>query len=401
MISVQEAEQFILKNVSLLNPIAISIHDLETRTLYESHYADRPYPPFHRVTMDGIAIQTESTDLNWQIQAVQKAGETPYTLLNAKHAIEIMTGSVVPHGTNAVIRYEDLLIKDQVACLKEKLPLRPYMNIHLQGSDSQEGALLIEAGNPCSAPQLGVLASIGKEKLLAIRLPKVAIISTGDELVALGANPNPQQIRRSNSYALKFALRSFGIRDISLYESKDSLTEMRTIISEALVSHDLLLISGGVSAGKFDWAPQAFEDLAIHKIFHRVRQKPGKPLWFGMSQKGQVVFGLPGNPQSSLVCFYRYISLALAKLMGRKQVERKIYAKLRPMTSPSLVPNLVNFIPVHTVFDEQGCIYAEPIPHQGSGDFINLAKSDGFIEIPENDDLANHKAYPLYLWQKL
>lgn len=401
MISVQEAERFIFDSISQLAPIEISIHELTTQTLYESHYADRPYPPFHRVTMDGIAIQTGSLNRQWQIQGLQKAGDLPQTLQNREHAIEIMTGSVLPHASNAVIRYEDLVLKEHVAHLKEKLPLQAHMNIHLQGSDCEEGALLIEAGTRCSAAQLGVLASIGKEKVLAIRLPKVAVISTGDELVAIGESPKPQQIRRSNSYALKYALSSYGIREISLYETKDSLDEMRRVIDEALSTHDLILISGGVSAGKFDWAPQALADLAIHKIFHKVRQKPGKPLWFGMNSDNKIVFGLPGNPQSTLVCFYRYITLALSKLMGRNKIGSKIYAKLKPAKAPNLVANLVNFVPVCVSFDEQACIYAEPVLHQGSGDFVNLAKSDGFIELAENEEFVHHKAYPLYLWQNL
>ncbi len=399
MISSQEADQLISSHVNPLNFIDTSLYDCSFKTLSEDCYADRPYPPFHRVAMDGIAIKATFHQEVWTLQDFQKAGDEAKTLIDSKYAIEIMTGSVLPHGCDAVIRYEDIDIHNNIVKLKSPLNLTSFTNIHKQGVDCSEGSLLVEKGACLSAPIIAVLASIGKTRFMTTRLPRVAVISTGDELVEPEQVPSCQHIRRSNSHALKFALKSFGCSEVSLYDSKDSSLEMLALFDKVLQSYDLILVTGGVSAGKYDYVPTVLEELGVRKVFHKIRQKPGKPLWFGTSRLGKPVFGLPGNPQSSLICFYRYVSLALAKLFGKPEKSFQLYGKIRQKLS--LTPHLTHFLPVHVSCDETGSIYADIIPHQGSGDFISLAKGDGFIEIPENDDLANDKAYPIYLWRNL
>ncbi len=396
MISVEEASALISSQVRPLYSRSVLLSQLaKHHTLLDRFYADRPYPPFDRVMMDGIAVDLRYERSTWKIQCVQRAGDQRVKL-HEDQAIEIMTGAVLPEHANAVIRYEDLRIEGDVAQLLEPIRKTPFMNVHRMGSDCWAGDCVVREDSSLTAAQIGVLASIGQTELRAVSSPKIAIVGTGDELVDPSGVPSAVQIRASNIYALRFACQSLGCPDTSIFLCKDSPEDMFSLFQEALQNHDLLIISGSVSKGKFDFAPAVLSDLGVKNVFHRVRQKPGKPLWFGLSENEKPVFGLPGNPQSSLVCFYRYVALAIDKLMARTQ-KKNFYSRLANKL-PRRVPDLTHFIPVRVSIDEQAVFSAEVIDNQGSGDFINFAKADGFIEIPAGDEEVPGTVYKVYIW---
>lgn len=253
---------------------------------------------------------------NFSIEGCQRAGEAALSLKNNKSCIEVMTGAVLPIGTDCVIRYEDVIIKDQIANVDKNLKIEKFQNIHQKGSDCRAGGELVPCNTLLRSPQWAVAASIGKSEVLVKRTPKIALVSTGDELVEVDQIPKDYQIRRSNIYSMISSLHSRGFMDLTLNHLPDSQEEILKTLSQLLENHDILILTGGVSMGKFDFIPQCLADLKVKEIFHKVRQRPGKPFWFGVRDDKTTVFGLPGNPVSSLICLHRYILPTLSRAMG-------------------------------------------------------------------------------------
>jgi molybdopterin molybdotransferase len=339
--------------------------------LAENIVADRDFPPFNRVAMDGIAIRS-SDAIDFKIEVTQYAGELQKTLQNSKNCIEVMTGAVLPLGCDTVIRYEDIDIQEVegVKYAKITIPfneIKVGQNVHPQGSDRKVGDLLLRKGLKISPPEIAVKASVGKDKVLVENPPRVAVISTGDELVEITTNPGPYQIRMSNSYMLAGALAQVGIK-ANLFHLRDDKELLFNKLKEILANHDILLLSGGVSAGKKDFVPEILTDLGVKKLFHKVAQKPGKPFWFGKSEEGKTVFALPGNPVSTFLCFCKYF---LNQKKEEAILDKNIYFK----------PDLTYFVPVKTYFQE-GKMMANPLEGSGSADFANLTDCDGFVELP-------------------
>lgn len=400
MISVTEAEQLIVSHLSPLDSFRLPIAKLGSHILREPCYADRPYPPFHRVAMDGIAIKFNPAQRAWSIQDIQKAGEAPKYLKSDAYCLETMTGSVLPDNCDSIVRYEDLDLRDGVAYLKTGVEIKVGSNIHRLGSDCSKNELLIESGRLINAPLTGILAATGYDTLSLSRMPRVAIVGTGDELVPVHETPAPHQIRASNILALNVAAASLGIHEITMLNIRDDVEAMRETFGNLLETHDMLLLTGGVSAGKFDCVPELLSSLNVRKVFHKVRQKPGKPLWFGIGERQQTVFGLPGNPQSALVCFVRYVIGALRVLVASKRPACEMRVQLK---SASLIKanNLTQFIPVRLSQDDNATLFASPMIHQGSGDFVALAHSDGFLELAETSLPHEGGVYLFFPWRSL
>ena len=254
--------------------------------------------------------------------------------------------------------------------------LSQWQSVHLQGADAKEAEELLQPGQLLAPSEVALLSSVGKAMVSVFSFPRVAIISTGDELVEIHDHPSPWQIRRSNSYALQSALREMG-SDATCFHLKDEKSAMEKSLSKILADFDVLILSGGVSKGKFDFVPDVLEEIGIRRLFHQVSQRPGKPFWFGISGGGKVAFALPGNPVSTFMCFYRYIKPWVLKSLG---------AEVRPSFAIlsqdySFGPALTYFLQV-TVTNESGRMTAQPIPGGGSGDFANLKKVTGFLELP-------------------
>ncbi len=323
MISVHDALTMILETVSPLAGERVGLLQAVGRVLTEEIRSEREVPPFANSAMDGYAVRWEdvrdaSADqpVALTIQEVIQAGAVPAQAVTTGTASKIMTGAVIPPGADTVIRVEDT--KEHDGRVRIKRQERPGTHIRANGEDIRRGQMVLEKGRVLRPADIGVLASIGRSTVLVRQRPRVAILSTGNELVEVDEVLRPGQIVNSNAYALAAAVQKAGCQPVPLEIARDTLEEIRTALNEA-VRHDVVLSTGGVSVGDFDFVKAAMDELGIRRLFWQVAQKPGKPLTFGLLRE-RPYFGLPGNPVSALVCFYLYVHPALARMRGQEKL---------------------------------------------------------------------------------
>ncbi|ELR70021.1 Molybdopterin biosynthesis protein MoeA [Fulvivirga imtechensis AK7] len=362
----------------------------------EDVYADRDFPPFNRVMMDGIAIDShewEKGRREYTIEGIQTAGSPQAVLSDSKNCLEVMTGAMLPQGTDVVIRYEDVTVEGKKALIDLE-EIKVLQNIHLKGTDRKAGDVLMSKSQVLSPAEIAVLATVGKSKVKVAKHLRIAIVSTGDELVDIEDTPNPYQIRKSNVYALGAALADLRHKT-NIFHIKDEKQVLTSELKVILAEHDVVILSGGVSKGKKDYVPEVLSSLGVEKYFHGVKQRPGKPFWFGKHNSGTAVFALPGNPVSTFMCFYKYVVAYLNASYGKKGKQAK--AKL---AAPfSFAPELSYFLQVKVVY-AGGELQAEPVVGRGSGDLANLLEADAFLELPP--DRAQFEAgevFPLYTYR--
>jgi molybdopterin molybdotransferase len=280
--------------------------------------------------------------------------------------------------------------------VKQKLKERGQ-NIHPKGANRQKGTVLVEEGALLGSAEIAVAATVGKSMLNVTAPPRVAVISTGDELVDIDSDPLPQQIRRSNVYAISAALREVGT-NAELFHLQDEKGLIFEELGDILEQFDVLILSGGVSKGKLDYIPEVLEKRGVRKKFHKVRQRPGKPFWFGTSDKA-VVFALPGNPVSSFMCYYRYIQPWMKKQLGAKS---NTVLRARLTEDFTFNKKLTYFLQVKIQGGKNGILEALPVKGKGSSDFANLCRGDGFMELPEHQSYFQAgESFPLYLYRSL
>ena len=391
MISVHEASNIVMNHLGNFAHETVPLGQSIGRVLKEDILADQPFPSFDRVMMDGIAINAEgweSSDKTFPIQGTQPAGTPKLVLNKIDHCIEVMTGAVLPENTNVVIPYEDLGIQDGIAVVNLS-SISPWKNIHRLGTDRKASELILNQGIIISPAEIASLAAVGKSEVVVTKLPKTAIISTGDELVEVHEIPEPHQIRKSNTHALHASLGQMGIIPdaIHLPDQRDEVINQLTTITN---KYEVIILSGGVSKGKKDYIPEALEIIGVEKFFHRVKQRPGKPFWFGATNTA-TFFALPGNPVATFLCFYKYVKpWLLASLTGNSSPTTRM-AELT--SSFEFKPPLTHFVQVKISYKNER-LMATPIPGHGSGDFTNLNNADGFIELPEGK--SQFKAGELY-----
>ena len=397
MISVQEALQTILNNTQDFGVEEIPFLESVGRTLKEDILADRDFPPFNRVSMDGIAINQEyfkEGNRDFKIEGVQAAGEVQKTMEVASNCMEVMTGAVLPENTDTVIRYEDIVIENGIATIQVE-KITGNQNVHQKGKDRSQGDLLIPKNRIITAAEIGVIATVGKATVKVAKTPKVMIVSTGDELVEVSETPLAHQIRRSNAFTLVSLLERLNIQAETSHITDDKKL-LKQKISGYLNEYDVLLFSGAVSKGKFDFLPEVLEELGVEKLFHRVTQRPGKPFWFGRSaslsnanQDGvervekdktnnTVVFAFPGNPISTYVNCLVYFYPWFAKSVGFELKEETVILG----EDVSFKSQLTYFLQVR-IDIKFGHLVAFPIKGNGSGDLASLVEADGFIELPK------------------
>ncbi|MBK5279729.1 MAG: molybdopterin molybdotransferase MoeA [Bacteroidia bacterium] len=392
MISVQDATAIILSHLFKSKTKEVELSEAVGRILGEPVVADRDFPPFNRVSMDGIAINSKALEAGQKefiLVGTQAAGMPPIKLKNRNDAIEVMTGAVLPDGADTVIRYEDVVITDNKAKITV-FELTAGQNIHRQAQDAKQNQVLLSPGLKISPAEVALFATVGKSKVQVFNFPKTAIVSTGDELVDIDKIPLAHQIRRSNDAALQAALMGLGCHAYKFHLT-DSKEQLMNKLTKILQDHELIILSGGVSKGKFDFVPEVLETLGIKKLFHQVSQKPGKPFWFGKSDQ-HTVFALPGNPVSTYMCFYRYIKPWLTKSMGLEQVNSQAILA----SDYAFKPGLTYFLQVKTI-NEAGKLIAYPIEGGGSGDFANLKDINGFLELPlEKSEFKAGEIFPYH-----
>ena len=399
MLTPAEADLLIGQHLQCLPIESLPLAQCAGAVLRENVYAERDQPPFDRVAMDGIALLSEAVTQGtraFRIRGTQAAGDPPLKLPVSADCIEVMTGAVLPVGCDCVVPVEELSVADGVASLAPGARVEPWHNVHRRGSDTRQGALLLAAGMRLRAPEVAIAASAGMARIRVSSQPMLAVISTGNELVEPGEPVLAHQVRRSNAYAIVCALREQGFQRVADDHIPDDHDELRARLRFHLETHDVLVLSGGVSMGRFDLVPKVLEELGVRAIFHKVAQRPGKPLWFGMAPSGAAVFGLPGNPVSTLVCLRRYVLPALFASLGQQPAPPE---RIAVGASVSVTPPLAFFLPVRLEQDDWGRTWAMPAPTNGSGDFTALAGTDGFVEVPPGPN-----TYPkgfvtrLYCW---
>lgn len=402
MIQVNEAVRAISEEIKSGRGWNALVHEVDLEScvglvLREDLVADRPHPPFHRVAMDGVAInhlEYQRGQRQFSISGCQRAGAPPTHPKGPEYGIEVMTGAVLPDGADTVIPFEKFKLENGIGLLGEGVLLGD--NIHRMGADFPEGAKLVDAGTILTSGHIAVAATCGRAKLKVSQLPRIAIVSTGDEIVGVTDDPMPYQIRGSNVLGLKSLLSGLG--EIKRFHIGDDPGQLTNGLKEILRDYDVLVLSGGVSEGKFDLVPMCLEEIGVKKIFHKINQKPGKPMWFGVGPERQLVFGLPGNPVSTMICAQRYVLPALYLALGAQAI-RPWYAKFSGKDSLKKSARTY-FCPVKVRKEPLGELWADPISYGGSGDPRALIDGDGFLEISPLEDVTSAaNAFPLYLWR--
>ncbi|SIT02165.1 molybdopterin molybdochelatase [Chryseobacterium ureilyticum] len=394
MITVQQAEDIILSQTQNFGKEEISYNHALGRVLAENLNADRDLPPFDRPTVDGIAIHYDTYEKgvrSFTVKAIQSAGEPSISIDSEEECIEIMTGAALDHSVDTVIRYEDISINEGIATIN--IDIKKGQNIHLRGRDKKEGEVLVNANQIITPAIIGIASSIGKTLILVNKLPKIVIISTGDEMVSPESVPSPYQLRRSNGITIQSVVKKYNIEADTLHLN-DDYEEIKKELSRCINQYDVLLMSGGVSMGKFDYLPKVCEELGIEKLFHKIKQRPGKPFWFGKNKDQKLVFAFPGNPVSVFMCLHRYFIPWLEKSLEISGVSPMFAVLQNDIDFPFA---LQYFAQVKLGVNELGQITAESVNTNGSGDFSHLADTNAFIELPlEQNSFKKGEVYKVW-----
>ena len=394
LISVSKAENLLHEALPASKSTAIPLIEANGHVLAMDIKAERDYPPFDRITKDGIAITRASFTGEGQYMGLSgyaQAGKPQAVLEDAGMVIEVATGAPLPQGADAVIPYEEINKQADGVILNAK-QVRSGQNIHQQGSDCKGGAIIIKKGAIIGSPEIAILGSNGIQSVSVYAKPRIAIITTGDELVATDAKVEPHQLRRSNDVMLQAALQGHGFTNILCSHILDDAAQLHAGFAKLLDAADVVLISGGVSKGTYDLVPDVLKKLAVKNIFHGVCQRPGKPMWFG-KKANTLVFGLPGNPVSALTCTLRYVIPVLKKISGRigPFIDYKTLGEAVDVDVAFTV-----FLPVKANSNNE----VVSVPHNGSGDFASLSDSSGFIELPsETKHFYAGERYPFISWR--
>jgi molybdopterin molybdotransferase len=393
------AEKLIGSHLACLPIESLPLAQCAGAVLRENVYAERDQPPFDRVMMDGVALASSAAAdglRRFLLQGTQAAGDAPLSLVSSSHCIEVMTGAVLPPGCDSVVPVEQTRQADGQVELAAGVRPVPWACVARRGSDCAQGALLLASGNVLHAPEVAVAASAGMSRIRVSSQPAIMVVSTGNELVEPGDPIAPHQIRRSNAYGVAAALRQRGFQRVADDHLPDDARLLRERLRLHMDTHEVLILSGGVSMGRFDLVPGVLADLGVQCVLHGVAQRPGKPMWFGTSTEGHAVFALPGNPVSTLVCVIRYVVPALYGAMGMppKHIERVALA-----SALAWQPSLTGFMPVRLSHDDWARLWAVPCPTHNSGDFSALALTDGFVELPPGPaELAKGHVARLFRW---
>jgi molybdopterin molybdotransferase len=386
MISVEEALEILLSNLPARKVERISFRDALGRVLAEDLAATSDIPPFHRSSMDGYAVRAAdvaSPPVELNVVGESRAGGELPGNLKAGEAIAIMTGAPVPEGADAVQAVEQVEIMDGGRKVRILKPASEKENIAPRGSEARAGKVVLAAGHRVGPAEMAVMATFGYCDVKVYERPRVAIFATGDELVEVDRAPQPGQIRNSNAYCLASQLRLMGLEADYLGIVRDDLEELRRKMLLGL-ERDVLIITGGVSMGEYDFVRQVFQDLGLEILFSKVAIKPGKPTVFARKSE-KLVFGLPGNPISALITFECFVRPALGRLCGMTAPELprmrgELLADMRQS------PGRTAFMPAWVLWQDDGW-KVEPLSWKSSADIIGFTGANATFIFPKNRDL--------------
>jgi len=390
MISVEAALEIILSEIKPLGMERINVFSSLGRVLGEDIFASTDNPPWDNSAMDGYAlkaIDTKTASKNKPIilKVIEDlpAGYTAKKTIKKGEAIRIMTGAPIPKGADAVLMVEDtekIEIRGQGSGVRILKEAKLGDNIRKGGEDFRKGDLVLTKGATIRPAEIGMLAAVGKPMVYVHQRPKVAVLSTGDELVEIDETPAGGKIRNSNSYAIAAQVRACDAIPVQLGIARDNKENLREKL-EAGLTADCIISSGGVSVGDFDFVKYVLKEMGSVMRFWKVAMKPGKPLAFGVI-RGKPAFGLPGNPISSMVAFEQFAMPAILKMMGKKEVFKRVFYALltKPIKKKSGRLHFVRGV----LEQKNGKFYATPLEGQGSGILSTMVKANCLIVLPED-----------------
>lgn len=399
MLSTREASKAIAESIADFGVEDVLLDIACGRILRQSVKAERDQPPFDRVTMDGIALDygaLSSGARKFTISGTQHAGDPVQTLEDKGACIEIMTGAVMPVGADCVIPVERISVDSGVAEVEADYTASQNQFVHTQGSDHAKGTEVLSPGVVIKPMDVAIVASCGLKSVSVGNQPVVGVISTGNELIPPGQSISEYQVRLSNGPALVAMLQNqgFGLCEHEhLVDEPDLLTKS---LAAQLDKSDVLILSGGVSMGKADYVPKVLAGLGVKVIFHKISQRPGLPMWFGMGPNKQAVFALPGNPVSTLVCCRQYVLPALFLASGRPARSPEAALLSEDVT---FNPNLTCFLPASISNNSDAALVAQPVMTNTSGDFTALHGTDGYVELDKDkSEFPKDTIVPLHRW---
>jgi molybdopterin molybdotransferase len=396
MISVDQALTHVLEHAAPLPAVRVPVAESLGLALAEDVTSDVDSPPFDKSIVDGYAVvAADLIEGNARLQIVEEvtAGALPTRPIVRDQATRIMTGAPIPAGCDAVVMVEQTRVvpsaKNDGSQYVEVsgARLKPGQNILRRGAAMRAGDVVLSVGHVIRPAEVGLLCEVGRADVLAVRRPTVAVLPTGNEIIPHTAMPRGGQIRNTNGPMLAAAVERAGGEPRDLGVARDEPGELRWLVGRGLEA-DVLLLSGGVSAGILDLVPQALAELGVRQVFHKVQFKPGKPLWFGVFESGgrnRLVFGLPGNPVSSLVCFEMFVRPAIGRLAGRAHADMRrgqgvltsefAHRGDRPTYHPARLT------------EGEGRTAIQPLAWQGSADLRGLAEANGLVHFPPGERL--------------
>ena len=398
MVEVREALALVLGECAPFRPEPFALEDALGLVLAEDAISDVDSPPFTKSLMDGFAVRAlDLPDGTGMLRIVEEvtAGRVPTRPVGAGEATRIMTGAPIPAGADSVVRIEECEIDAAAGTVRVVAPpFKPGTNVIEQGMALRRGERILPAGRLLRPQELGALAELGSPRVQARRRPRVAVLATGDELVPISATPGPGQIRNSNETMLVAQIRRAGAEPVALGIARDHRDELAEKIREGL-RHDVLVLSGGVSAGVLDLVPSELASAGVRQVFHRVNVKPGKPVWYGRSASCHV-FGLPGNPVSSMVCFELFTRPAIRRLMGfDRAAPQPIRARLAAAhvargDRPTYHPSRLQWTDTGPVVD--------PVVWQGSSDLRATVEASAMALFPHEGTYRAGDVVEVYCW---
>ncbi len=389
MIPVPEAIELIRRETRALDALRVSLEESVGRVLREDVVADSDLPPFNRAQMDGFAVRSNDTlcmPAELTIVGESVAGRGFDSEVSAREAVRIMTGARVPEGADAVQRVESTKESDGVVSILEKT--ETGLNIVRKGEEVRAGQKVFQAGEPVNEHTISTLASFGYAEVAVGSSPRVSILSTGSEIVPVDATPERDQIRNSNSSMLRALCRKFGATPSVRPHAEDDLEGLKAAISAALAENpDVLIITGGVSVGDYDFTKPALRELGADIVFEKVSLKPGKPTVFA-KLGGTLIFGLPGNPVSVAVTFYLFVCGALLAMQGARETAlREGFAIASKDFKGAKERDC--YLPVSLTTDLQGHVIIDTLRFAGSSNFIAFARAEALLFIPKGTMVEN------------
>ena len=354
----------------------VRVLDADGRILAEAIHADRDYPPFARSARDGFAVKAADVPGELRVIGEVRAGDTFPDILVAGEAVEIMTGAPLPEGSDAVVMVEHTVRNGTHVRIERSQ--KPGDNFTQAASEAAQGTVVLSPGTRIGFAEVSALAMVGRERVQVYTKPRVAILPTGDELVDVGAEPEPFQIRNSNAWSLSIQVRRAGGEPEIVPTARDNYESTRSAIERGLEA-DLLLLSGGVSAGKYDIVERVLADLGARFFFDRAKIQPGQPVVFGAVQN-KFFFGLPGNPASTMVTFEIFAKAALQRMAGATMTPLP-FLRARLTKEFQHKAGLTRFLPA-SLSDDGASV--EPIAWKGSGDIPSLARANAFLVADED-----------------